>query len=530
MAEAMDTEKPGGHGVDLTGDGGVIKEVLVAGQGAERPEKGDEIQMHYTGQLEDGSVFDSSLKRGQPFKFKLGKGSVIAGWDIVAQTMAKGEKAMVTLAPQYAYGETGTPPRIPPNATLKFEMELVNWISVRDLFGDGGLIKTTVSEGEGWERPADLSEVTVKAIGTQLEPAPESVFYEGEKTFSIGSGTVPAGWEKVVQDMKLGARVKLCCTGKYTSDPGMENVPPEATKVEFDLTLLSWLKVEDLTGDRGVIKKILKEGDGWETPNEGALVTVSVAYRKLDNGVPGEVFEQHNPFIFKVIDGAVVDGLDKAVQKMKNKEKAIVYLKAPYAFGSCPNMCPKEVSPDDDLQIDIEIISFERAKDSWSMSFEEKIEEIKLRKNKGNDLFKAGRSKLAKRHYEIATGFFECSTSELKADARRQVNQLTTACQLNIAACYSKENNNEKVLYHANKALEIEPSNVKALYRRGCAYMKADNHYKALQDFKHALEVDPENIDTKRKLRELNVLMAKQDAKEKGLYSSMFAKANKNEA
>jgi peptidylprolyl isomerase len=112
---------------DLTGDMGVTKVILQEGSG-EYPSKGDEIRAHYTGTLaSDGSEFDSSRKRNQVFKFVLGQGSVIKGWDVGFAKMKKGEKAMLTIRSDYGYGDSGSPPKIPGKATLKFEVDLVDF-------------------------------------------------------------------------------------------------------------------------------------------------------------------------------------------------------------------------------------------------------------------------------------------------------------------------------------------------------------------------------------------------------------------
>lgn len=109
--------------IDLSGDGGVMKEILVEGTGAQ-PEAGMELRTHYVGTLLDGTKFDSSRDRNSEFKFVLGKGNVIKGWDLGFASMKIGEKAILTCTAPYAYGEQGSPPKIPPNATLKFEVEL----------------------------------------------------------------------------------------------------------------------------------------------------------------------------------------------------------------------------------------------------------------------------------------------------------------------------------------------------------------------------------------------------------------------
>lgn len=105
-------------------DKGVLKEILQEGVGDELPCQGSKVKVHYTGTLLDGTQFDSSRDRGQPFQFDLGKGSVIKAWDIGVATMKKGERAILTCAPEYAYGKTGSPPTIPPDATLKFDVSV----------------------------------------------------------------------------------------------------------------------------------------------------------------------------------------------------------------------------------------------------------------------------------------------------------------------------------------------------------------------------------------------------------------------
>jgi FK506-binding protein 4/5 len=79
---------------------------------------GGRCAVHYTGTLEDGTKFDSSVDHGEPFTFTLGHREVIAGWDRVVATMKRGERCRAVLAPAYAYGAAGRPPTIPAGATL----------------------------------------------------------------------------------------------------------------------------------------------------------------------------------------------------------------------------------------------------------------------------------------------------------------------------------------------------------------------------------------------------------------------------
>lgn len=99
-------------------------EILQEGSGAAAKD-GDNVSVHYTGTLENGEKFDSSLDRGQPFQFTLGVGQVIKGWDEGIVGMKTGEKRKLTIPPELGYGTKGVSGKIPPNSTLIFEVEML---------------------------------------------------------------------------------------------------------------------------------------------------------------------------------------------------------------------------------------------------------------------------------------------------------------------------------------------------------------------------------------------------------------------
>jgi FKBP-type peptidyl-prolyl cis-trans isomerase FkpA len=116
-------------------------EKITSGAGS-APKRGDTVTVHYTGWLPDGTKFDSSVDRDEPFAFVLGAGQVIQGcepfafvlgagqviqgWDEGVATLCVGDKARLTIPPEKAYGASGYPGAIPPNATLIFEVELLS--------------------------------------------------------------------------------------------------------------------------------------------------------------------------------------------------------------------------------------------------------------------------------------------------------------------------------------------------------------------------------------------------------------------
>jgi FKBP-type peptidyl-prolyl cis-trans isomerase FkpA len=114
----------GGGGNEVTTASGLKYTDVTVGSGAEAT-AGKMVDVHYTGWLLDGKKFDSSKDRGQPFNFRLGGGQVIKGWDEGVAGMKIGGTRILMIPPELGYGARGAGGVIPPNATLKFEVELL---------------------------------------------------------------------------------------------------------------------------------------------------------------------------------------------------------------------------------------------------------------------------------------------------------------------------------------------------------------------------------------------------------------------
>ena len=246
-------------GVDLfavTGDTVTTKSglkyiITEKGNGVQ-PKSGDKIEAHYTGKFIDGKIFDSSVQRGIPFKFDLGKGQVIKGWDEGFGLLSIGDKATFIIPYQLAYGEAGRPPTIPGKTNLVFDVELLgvekpvvavpySVDGLEEVSTGTGLKYLKVREGTG-PKPNTGQMVAVHYTGYLINGKTfDSSVERGQPfQFPLGQGRVIKGWEEGVAMMKTGEQRRFIIPPELAyGEKGYPNLIPPNSILIFDVELLS---------------------------------------------------------------------------------------------------------------------------------------------------------------------------------------------------------------------------------------------------------------------------------------------------
>ncbi|KAK3405356.1 hypothetical protein EUGRSUZ_K01672 [Eucalyptus grandis] len=490
------------------GKGGLRKRILRKGNSWRTPCPGDQVHVRYSGRVKDGALLDSGGGGSTAMEFKLGQCEVIEGWDEGVATMKKGERAIFTIPPNLAYGESGSPPLVPPNATLVFDIEMVSWTSVRDLTGDGGVLKKIIKEGEGWATPRDADEVSVR-YEVMLEDGTVILKSDGDVEFQIGQDS---SFEKVhlcpamsiaVKTMRKGEKAELAVKFSYgfrgrTVPESIELGASADSNLVIQFELIAWKSVVDVTGDKKVLKKIVRAGEGFDHPDEGSVVKVAYTGKFED----GSIFERkgstEEPFEYVALEEQINEGLDRAILSMKKGEQALVTMRTNSVVGLDDSV----VSTNSVLSYEVELIDFTKDKPLWKMNACEKLEACESTKNDGNSLFKTGKFWCASKKYEKAEKYVQfdhCFTDEEKSS----VNVLRLSCYLNNAACKLRLGDYSGATKFCTKALDLDPCNIKALYRRSQAYLKSCDFDEAEGDINKALILQPENRDVKLVYKEL---------------------------
>lgn len=474
---------------------GIKKEILVPGEGWRRPKRSEKVKVDYVGRLHsDGSQFDSSQDRGKPFGFTVGSGRVIDGWDFAVKSMLKGEKAKFTLQPEFAYGKKGKAPKIPPDAVLEFDIELLRWQSKDDLFGDEGCIKQKLQKGDNsWKFPKDGAEVCLCLVG-KMEDG--KVLEEHDCVdYEIGSGSlgpVSKFLDKALVTMSRGEKCLLHGAKDYIYNGGKSTV---------ELHLVEVYNVRDvsLCRDQTVFLKTLDQGPGWQKPLDCYKVKIKVeeATDGANNPLPGFTAAELS---WECGDGEICDALEGAVRQMKEGERALVRCrKAAHAIE--PKIGLSEIKAER-VVYTIAVLEVEKGdvKELWNLDPNERFETSLKQKEIGTKLFGAKRFEFALDRYSQVVETLGDNEKFPDPKLKQKAIELRKAAELNKAACRLKIGDWAGVMRACDTVLGEDKLNVKAWFRRAKALHELTEYPKAIHDLNYVLELDPKNTDAKAQL------------------------------
>ena len=402
-------------------------------------------------------------------------------------------------------------------------MELLSWKSVKDLTGDGCVIKTVTSEGTGWETAKDIDGAVVtyalRAVGAAADAAPLVAADKAELT-RVADAPCP-GLARVLASMKAGESARVEMKNAPHGGPAYLAglAPAGVSEGVLEVTLNAIQKVERVANtDDQVLKKILSPGSGYERPNEGASVTI-----KLSGVVAatGAVFCAEEERSFMTDDEAVPEGLDKALMTMHKGETALVTVPSAWGLGDAGDAAAG-VPGGATLQYTVTMVDFVKDKESWDLKDgAEKLAYAEAKKAEGNALFSAGKAARAARRYAKALKMVEYDTS-FPEESKKASKALKVTLHSNAAQCALKAANWRGAEVSAGKALELDAGAAKARFRRAQALMGLGEHFDAERDLKKLLDDDPNHKEATKELVRCKKAQREQNQKDAALFSKMW--------
>jgi len=270
----------------------------------------------------------------------------------------------------------------------------------------------------------------------------------------------------------------------------------------------------NVTPDGKVKKVILREGTG-DFPKDGQVVEVHYTGTLTDGSKFDSSRDRNEPFTFTLGKSEVIKGWDVGVASMKQGELSKFTIDSEYGYGPEGS---DPIPPNATLIFEIEFLSaHDKPKTKWDYSNEERIEMAKQYKNEGNEAWKTKNADEALKKWELALDYID---NNFDPDSQA----FKVSVRMNLALVNKNLGNFKKSIEHADIALELDPQNVKALYRRAQTRVALADFDLAKADLKAALEKEPDNQDLKNELRAIDAKLKEIEKKEKSMFNKMFAK------
>mmetsp|Transcript_57355 Transcript_57355/g.166533 ORF Transcript_57355/g.166533 Transcript_57355/m.166533 type:complete len:462 (-) Transcript_57355:240-1625(-) len=351
---------------------GVTLRVLSPGDGKTFATDRNFLYAHFNGTLPDGTVFESTRDSefGKPFAFSLARGHVVKGWDIALPHMSLGERAIIHVPSELAYGNAphGS---VPAGADLDFDLELVAVDSKAV-----GLRVETLQQGDGRTIPHARDRVVINFRAFLPGGRKFDDTWERGTPFSFTAlmGQVMVGWDLAVATMSVGERTRVHVPSMFANGrKKMGEIPPD-TDLDFEFELVSVERMPagcvldecppmkpagfvplPSDGKDGLSIDVIVPGDGVHFPKPGETVSVHYVGTLAKDGKEFDSSRRRGkPIPFEVGAGQVIRGWDLGVSKMSLGERARLHIPSSMAYGgkSLPG-----IPPNSDLVFDVELLA-----------------------------------------------------------------------------------------------------------------------------------------------------------------------------
>jgi len=377
---------------------------------------------------------------------------------------------------------------------------------VKEVLDTRGAVTVKMSAaGDGWQSPNEIDEVEMKFVGRD---ASGNVVQEQAEFawFVLSQGHLPRGVEIAVQkEFKKGSAgvVKIEAGEWCNHRGGEESLGP----LEYEVQVQKWHQRADVYSDGGVLVTCTTETDKYAKANDGAMCTFEIEGRHLD----GTVFEPKAEKTISIGENSMGEALEQALTNVTDGQEAEIKMDERYGPEGCAA---------------IYWVHVKDVRSTYSLSLEEQITGATRRKELGNTKLKAGDLQGASKAYNAGFKLVEHAHGETDQE-KLQLAAVKLSIHLNLSLVLQKLGDEAACVQECNKALEIDASNVKAIYRCGAAKLKLGELNDAEKMFLRLQEIDPTLKEASVGLAQVKKKQKLMDKQDKALFAKMMSGVGK---